>query len=471
MAEKSTSTKERDPKTGAVITSSDKGLQREGLAQRLYSGDISFDFVRLRNRFYAISVVLMLVSIGALLIRGINPGIEFEGGAEFEISAPVNDDTVEDYTEAAQRADVPELGEVTVRTIGDQRVKVQTRTLNPETEVPSVREALAQQAGTTADQIGYSAIGASWGGQITQKALLALGIFLILVTLMIAIYFRNWKMSVAAMVALLHDLVLTIGVYALVGFTVTPATVIGVLTILGYSLYDTVVVFDKVRENTRNLSGQTTRTYGEAANTAVNQVLIRSVNTTIVGVLPVAALLITGTFVLGEGPLKDLALALFVGMIAGAYSSIFIATPLLVQMKNRETDIRRHTARVMKRRGQQVDEADLAPAKQDKAKKKPANRSEVGRSGVGADNDELARAEAEVNQLADENGGTRTSGRDSDRGEVVDEDGDEAGEKPRIAVDTARPMGVRSEAEARELRERGTGRPQPVKKPRSQRKK
>ncbi|MFX4273154.1 protein translocase subunit SecF [Propionibacteriaceae bacterium Y1685] len=472
MAEKSTSTKERDPKTGAVITSSNanNGRQREGLAQRLYSGDISFDFVRLRNRFYAISVVLMLVSVGALLIRGINPGIEFEGGAEFEISAPVNDQTVEDYTEAAQQADVPDLGEVTVRTIGDQRVKVQTRTLNPETEVPSVRQALAQQAGTTADEVGYSAIGASWGGQITQKALLALGIFLVLVTLMIAIYFRNWKMSVGAMVALLHDLVLTIGVYALVGFTVTPATVIGVLTILGYSLYDTVVVFDKVRENTRNLSGQTTRTYGEAANTAVNQVLIRSVNTTIVGVLPVAALLITGTFVLGEGPLKDLALALFVGMIAGAYSSIFIATPLLVQMKNRETDIRRHTARVMKRRGQQVDEADLAPVNKGKTKK-PANRSGVGRSGVGADNDELARAEAEVNQLADENGGTRKSGRDTDRGELVDEDGDEAGEKPRIAVDTVRPMGVRSEAEARELRERGTGRPQPVKKPRSQRKK
>ncbi|MDN5726475.1 MAG: protein translocase subunit SecF, partial [Propionibacteriales bacterium] len=205
MVEESTATKAkdpkapqtRDPKTGAVIQA---GEHRDGLAQRLYSGAISFDFIRLRNRFYVVSAVLILVSLGALLIRGINPGIEFRGGAEFEISAPVTENAIEDYTTAAQQAGVPELGEVSVRTIGDSRIRVQTRTLNPETEVPPVRDALARQAGTTADKLGYSAIGASWGGQVTQKALLALGIFLVLVTLMIAVYFRNWKMSLAAMV-------------------------------------------------------------------------------------------------------------------------------------------------------------------------------------------------------------------------------------------------------------------------------
>src|SRR5699024_1423859 len=199
-------------------------------------------------------------------------------------------------------------------------------------------------------EVAYSLIGASWGGQITQMALIALGVFLGLVCLVIAIYFRNWKMSLAAVVALLHDLVVTIGVYGAVGFVVTPATVIGVLTILGYSLYDTVVVFDKVRENTRNLLGQTTSTYAESANLAVNQVLVRSINTTLIGVLPVAALLVTGVFVLGEGPIKDLSLALFVGMIAGAYSSIFIATPLLAQMKSREPDVAKHDKRVARRR-------------------------------------------------------------------------------------------------------------------------
>jgi preprotein translocase subunit SecF len=167
---------------------------------------------------------------------------------------------------------------------------------------------------------------------------------------MIWIYFRNGAMSGAALVALVHDLILTVGIYALVGFTVTPATLIGVLTILGYSLYDTVVVFDKVRENVRDLKGSTSRTYSEAANLAVNQVLVRSINTTVIGVLPVAALLFAGAAILGEGPLKDLALALFVGMVSGAYSSIFIATPLLAQIKERDPEMRKLAARVANRR-------------------------------------------------------------------------------------------------------------------------
>ena len=207
--------------------------------------------------------------------------------------------------------------------------------------MPGVRAAIAEEVGIPPDQVAYSLIGASWGDQITDRALIALAVFLALVALVIWAYFRNWKMSAAALIALVHDLVLTIGIYALVGFTVTPATLIGVLTILGYSLYDTVVVFDKVRENVRDLKSSTTKTYSEAANLAVNQVLVRSINTTIIGVLPVAALLFTGAVILGEGPLKDLALALFVGMISGAYSSIFIATPLLAQLKEREPEMKK----------------------------------------------------------------------------------------------------------------------------------
>ena len=177
----------------------------------------------------------------------------------------------------------------------------------------------------------------------------ALAAFLVLVMLMIWAYFREFKMSVAAIVALIHDLILTVGIYALIGFTVTPASMIGVLTILGYSLYDTVVVFDKVRENVRDLRNSN-RSYSEAANAAVNQVLVRSLNTTVIGVLPVAALLAAGALILGTGPLKDLGLALFVGMIAGAYSSIFIATPLLAQMKEAEPEMRQHRDRLARRR-------------------------------------------------------------------------------------------------------------------------
>ncbi|HIT76107.1 MAG TPA: protein translocase subunit SecF [Candidatus Avipropionibacterium avicola] len=319
---------------------------------------MSFPFIEKQRVFYVISAVLILASIVTVAVRGINFGIEFLGGADFQVATTVDDDTVSTFTDAVTGTGLPEMNEVTVRTIGDNRVRIQTRTLDSTTEVPVVQAAIAEAAGVEPGEVAYSLIGASWGGQITQQALIALGVFLVLVCVVIAIYFRNWKMSVAAMIALLHDLVLTVGIYGAVGFVVTPASVIGVLTILGYSLYDTVVVFDKVRENTRNLLGQTTRTYAEASNLAVNQVFVRSVNTTIIGVLPVAALLIAGVFILGEGPLKDLALALFVGMLAGAYSSLAIATPLLVRMVEWQPEIVRHNLRVIKRRASARPAAD-----------------------------------------------------------------------------------------------------------------
>lgn len=409
---------------------------------RLYTGEVSYDFIGRRRRWYLISAILIAVSILSIGVRGLQWGIEFEGGADFQVQATVTDQTVSQFTEAVQNSGVPDLSEATVTTIGGDQVRVQTRTLDPVNEVPKVRAAIAEEAGVPSDQVAYSLIGASWGGQITDRALIALGVFLLLVTLVIWAYFRNWKMSVAALIALLHDLILTIGIYALVGFTVTPATVIGVLTILGYSLYDTVVVFDKVRENVRDLTSSARQTYSEAANLAVNQVLVRSINTTIIGILPVAALLFAGAFILGEGPLKDLALALFVGMISGAYSSIFIATPLLAQLKEREPDMQKLAKRVQARRA--------------KTEAKTGARDRVTAGGP-------VDAEPYVPPSASAEDGTEEADQPS------------SPSRPRITVTTAeativgRPAGPGGPPKP--TSDGASGRPQPQHKPRSQRKK
>jgi len=327
------------------------------LGHRLYTGEVSYDFVSRRRLWYIISAIFLTISVLAVLLRGLTWGIEFSGGADFRAPTTVTSTSVQGMREALDASGVPDLDEAEIYTIGDNQIRVQTRTLDPTAEVPKVRSAIANEVGVPPDQVAYSLIGASWGGQITERALIALAVFLTLVAIVIWAYFRDVKMSAAALIALAHDLILTIGIYALVGFTVTPATLIGILTILGYSLYDTVVVFDKVRENVRDIKASTTRTYSEAANLAENQVLVRSINTTVIGVLPVAALLFAGAVILGEGPLKDLALALFVGMIAGAYSSIFIATPLLAQLKEREPDMRKLNARVASRRQRESQKA------------------------------------------------------------------------------------------------------------------
>lgn len=322
--------------------------KKASFAHRLYTGEIGYDFVGKRKQWYIVSAALMAISVLAIAVLGLNLGIEFKGGADFSAPVTVSAETTDQVRTAVERLGLPDNDDLSVTTIGDGQVRVQTRTLSVD-EVTQVKAAIAQAVGgISTDEVAYSLIGASWGSMITQQALIALGVFLVLVSLLIWAYFRNYKMAIAAMVALLHDLVLTIGIYALVGFSVTPASLIGVLTILGYSLYDTVVVFDKVRENVADLKNSKV-SYSEAANSAVNQVLIRSINTTILGVLPVAALTFTGVFVLGTGPLKDLGLALLVGMIAGAYSSIFIAAPLLAQMKEAEPEMREHRERLARR--------------------------------------------------------------------------------------------------------------------------
>ena len=321
---------------------------KQSITHRLYTGDIAYNFIGRRKIWYTISAIALIISVGAILIRGLDLGIEFRGGSDFQVPTAVTNTSVTDFRNAVLATGVSNLDSTVVTTVGDSKVQIQTRSLNV-AEQTTVRAAIAKKAGKTSDEVAYQLIGPSWGKQITQQAALALVVFLVLVGLLIWIYFQDAKMSIAALTALLHDLLITVGIYALVGFTVTPATMIGVLTILGYSLYDTVVVFDKIRENVASMEIDKV-TYSEAANKAVNQVLVRSLNTTIIGVLPVAALLFAGVFVLGSGPLEDLGLALFVGMIAGAYSSIFIASPILTQLRESEPEMKLHRERVARRR-------------------------------------------------------------------------------------------------------------------------
>ena len=331
----------------AETTTRERGSERKGLAHRLYTGDVSYDFIANRNRWYIVSGIVLAICLAAVLFRGLNLSIDFKGGTEFTVPVTVTSETVDEYRGVVQSLKLPDNDDITVNSVGTTQLRIQTRSLNSE-EVTIVRKALAEKAGVPEADVTNNLIGASWGQQITEKGVIALVVFLMLVSLLIWAYFRDWKMAVAAIVALLHDLAVTVGIYALVGFSFSPASLIGMLTILGYSLYDTVVVFDKVRENVHELPKQN-RTYSEAANKAINQVLVRSLNTTLIGVLPVAALLAAGWFILGVGPLKDLGLALFVGMIAGAYSSIFIATPLLAPMREAEPAQAEHRARLARR--------------------------------------------------------------------------------------------------------------------------
>lgn len=315
--------------------------------QHLYEGRVSFDFVGRRKLWYSVSLLIVLFAVGGFVQRGFNMGIEFKGGVEFTAKvATANSTSVDAMTQAVLAAKVPEAGDPLVTTSGSDTLRIQTRALTQD-QASKIEAGLT---GAGANEVSQNLIGPTWGKQVAEKAVTGLLVFVVLVVLFIWAYFREWRMSVAAIVALAHDLVITVGIYAWSGFEVTPATVTGLLTILGYSLYDTVVVFDKVRENTRNFLKSTTRTYSESANLAINQTLVRSINTSITALLPVAALLVVGIVVLGTGPLKDLALALFVGMAAGTYSSIFIATPLAAQLKEGEAVVKAQAARVMARR-------------------------------------------------------------------------------------------------------------------------
>jgi len=310
----------------------------------LYTGRRSYDIVGHRKWFYLGSIVVVLLSAVLLVTPGLNPGIEFRGGSEFVVSGIAGDRDQQLAIDTVQSVAPGESPEVT--NLGSDSLRIQVAELTDE-QVNRVGDALQEAFEVTEDEITTQFVGPTWGADVSRKAVTGIGVFLLFVAVVMTFYFRNWRMALAALIALGHDLVITVGLYAGIGWEVTPATVIGFLTILGYSIYDTVVVFDKVRENTADTLDQSRFTYAEKANLAVNQTLVRSINTSVVALLPVSAILFVGAAILGAGTLRDIALALFVGMLVGAYSSIFLATPLEVSLREREPRIKAHTAKVL----------------------------------------------------------------------------------------------------------------------------
>jgi preprotein translocase subunit SecF len=303
---------------------------------RLYRGEVSVNFVGRKKLWYTISGCILLISVLALLFRGLDYSIDFKGGSQFTLyGAPSTAQAqIQSTVQGAGGGANPTVQYVRPFDGKAAFWQVQTGTLSQPNQL-NVIHALATKFHVAAKYVSVNSVSASWGSQISEKALIALIAFLVVIVVYLTVMFE-WEMAASAFVALMHDIVITIGVYALAGFQVSPATVIGLLTILGYSLYDTVVVFDKVRENTAPILGTRKSTFSEAANLALNQTLVRSINTSLIALLPVTAILVVGTVLLGNGELKDLSLVLFVGMLSGTYSSICIATPVLADLKERQ---------------------------------------------------------------------------------------------------------------------------------------
>ncbi|HTJ35093.1 MAG TPA: protein translocase subunit SecF [Dactylosporangium sp.] len=322
-----------------------------GIAARLYRGEAGVDIVGRRKIWFIVAGIAIAIAIASMLVRGFTLGIEFEGGNQYNV--PVKVGTLEQVEAAFADAGVSVK---TGQTVGDSQYIIKTELINDPVRQTEIKNSVAQHFSIDANQISDSAVSTSWGGQVTDKAALSLAIFLGVVLVYLIARFE-WRMAAAAVASLLLDLVLTGGVYSLVGFEVSPSTVIGFLTILGFALYDVVVVFDKVQENTRGITGSSTSTYAEAANLAVNQTLMRSINTGLVALLPVGGLLFIGAGLLGAGTLKDLGLVLFIGMGVAVYSSIFFATPVLAELKSREPRLQAHATRVQAKRTAQAKEA------------------------------------------------------------------------------------------------------------------
>ena len=359
------------------------------MMSRLYRSEMNFDFIGQRKKWYIASGILMLICLASIVFRGFNFGIEFSGGNQFDV--PKQPGTALVDVRSAVEATGAKVSSAQIAGSGNaQSYVIKTEKLKEAAadtaQIVRVKAALVTAAKVPADKINSEEVSSSWGTEVTKQALIALAVFLVVVALFMALRFRDAKASGAALLALIHDLILTAGVYSIIGFEVSPGTVIGLLTILGYSLYDTVVVFDKVDENTRGILGTTRFTYGEAANLAVNQTLMRSINTSLIGLLPVAGLLFVGAGILGVGTLEDLALVLFVGMLTGAYSSLFLATPWLVDFKLLDPRYRNHAQRVLNKRA-----AEAARTAGRPVPAKAAARA----SDVDADEDDLAVDEEE----------------------------------------------------------------------------
>ncbi|GAA1817747.1 protein translocase subunit SecF [Nesterenkonia flava] len=330
-----------------------------GFAQagnQLYTGERSYPFIQRSNRWFLIAAVIILISVAIPLLRGgFNLGIEFTGGSEFTVSQTENTDV-----SIGEQAVADVSGQTaTVTNIAPGTVRVQTEQLD-EQQTLEVGAALQEGYGVAADQVSSTYIGPVWGAHVSQQMMIGLVIFLVLVTLYMAFYFRTWKMSLAAIAGLGFVVVTTVGIYAATNFEVTPSAIIGFLTILSYALYDTMVVFDKIRENLEPLHEQKDQTFTERVNLAINQTLVRSVNTSVVGILPVASILFIGSLLLGAGTLQDIALALFVGIIVGTLATIFVQAPLYARMRRNDADILSHTEEVLALREERMIEAGIA---------------------------------------------------------------------------------------------------------------
>ncbi|RBY88504.1 protein translocase subunit SecF [Blastococcus sp. TF02A-26] len=383
------------PREGASDDGTDeearRPARRASLAHRLYNGEAGLDVVGRSRLIYKVTAVVVLLCIASMVFRGFNFGIDFAGGNSFRL--PGSEQQLTEVREAAEDAGAEVA---TAQVVGGNSILLRTEGLDNEGE-RAVVAAVADAAGIEPDQVSPESVSAEWGEDITEQALIALVVFLVAVIAFLAIRFQP-KMAIGAIAALLHDIVVTAGVYSLIGFEVTPSTVVGFLTILGFSLYDTVVVFDKVDENTRGLAQSARMTWGEAANLAVNQTLMRSINTSVIALLPVAGLLFVGAGLLGVGTLKDLALVLFVGLAAGAYSSIFLATPIVADLKEREPEVVALRKRVLARRSSAAREGrGTGPGRGPvaSARRSPSARRQTA-VGVAERVDDLGPAQADV---------------------------------------------------------------------------
>ncbi|WOC14234.1 protein translocase subunit SecF [Gordonia sp. MP11Mi] len=324
--------------------------KNQSFLSRLYTGTGAFDVVGKRKMWYVISAAIMLICLLSMIFRGFTPGIDFEGGTQVSLpaSASVTTDSASDVF-AKTLGQSPESAQ-TAGSGSAATIQLRTETMSAQ-DASKLAHAFAEafKPDVTVADVSSSDVSSTWGKEITRKMVIALLVFLVVVFIYIAVRFDR-EMSAAALVSLLFDVVATAGVYSIVGWEVTPAMVIGLLTVLGFSVYDTVVVFDKVEENTRSVFATSRRTYAEQTNLAVNQTLMRSINTTVISVLPIIALMIVAVWMLGVGTLKDLALIQLVGVVVGTYSSVFLASPILVSLKERRKDVKRHTAKVLARR-------------------------------------------------------------------------------------------------------------------------
>jgi preprotein translocase subunit SecF len=303
--------------------------KKSSLRHRLYHGETAFDFMGRKRVWFLISALIIGAGVLSLATQGLNFGIDFKGGVSFTVKAKhVSVSTMRDALRPFG------LGEATIQTAGSDTIRVSSKHLSSAKQ-DQVSAAIAKVAHTTSSQVSINDVGPSWGKAVTNKARTALIAFFIAITIYISFRFE-WKMAIAAIVAVIHDILVTVGVYSISRFEVTPATVVAFLTILGYSLYDTIVVFDRIEENTRGLSASGRMTYSDTVNLSMNQVLMRSLNTSLVAILPVVSVLGIGAYLLGATALQDFGLALLVGLLTGAYSSIFIASPVLVLLKERE---------------------------------------------------------------------------------------------------------------------------------------